>query len=240
MPAGSGRTWRLWTAENRCTCAGRLRGPVDRLPVHDGVYRLSRIDMEPGRLHPESTSPIPIHFVTRAIPERRRLIAIDSQPIDPGKVDYHEIARRGDTEVMEVFLEAGLPPDLQDHRGFPLLMIATYNDQKEMVDLLLESGAAVDAPDLSGNTPLMGVCFKGYEELGVHLLERGANPNVRNHSGATPLIMAAMFNRVRIARALLERGADATASGPQGTTALDIARSQNLTEMEELLATAGT
>lgn len=159
----------------------------------------------------------------------------DPQPIDLQNIDFHEIARRGDTEVMEVFLQAGLDPDLPNARAHTLLMIAAYHEQRAMVDLLLDAGARIDAPDTSGNTPLMGLCFKGYADLAAHLLARGADPNARNHAGATPLIMAALFAQAAIVRALLAHGADPHATDGQGRTARDIARAQGLDDLAALL-----
>ena len=59
------------------------------------------------------------------------------EPIDPSTVDVHEIARRGDAEVLAVFLDAGLDPNLRDDKGYSLLMIAAYNDQPDTTALLL-------------------------------------------------------------------------------------------------------
>lgn len=123
------------------------------------------------------------------------------EPVDPRNVDFHEIARRGDTEVMQMFLDAGIDPDLRDGRGYTLLMIAAYNRQPAMVELLLGAGADVDAPDASGNTPLMGLCYKGYVDVAKLLLDRGGDANARNNAQASPLMMAAMFRQAEIARA---------------------------------------
>ena len=116
--------------------------------------------------------------------------------IDPQNIDFHEIARRGDVEVMEAFLDAGLNPSLVNERDHSLLMIAAYNDQPEMVDLLIERGAKVDDPDGSGNSPLMGLCFKGNPALVERLLKHGADPNARNNAGATALWQGTPFTGV--------------------------------------------
>ncbi len=164
-------------------------------------------------------------------------------PIDPANVDYHEIARRGDTQVMAALLGAGLDPDLRDPgdaRGYTLLMIAAYHDQREMVELLLDHGADVDAADTSGNTPLMGLCFKGHADLAATLLDRGADANARNGSGATPLMLAAMFHQPAIMRALLDHGADASLANGQGHTAADLARFHGHADLIPLLQPPAT
>ncbi|MDY6814037.1 MAG: ankyrin repeat domain-containing protein, partial [Pseudomonadota bacterium] len=93
--------------------------------------------------------------------------------MDLDNVDYHEIARRGDVEVMDVFLTAGLDVNLTNTRGHSLLMIASYNHQPGMARLLLAHGADPNQPDASGSTPLMGTVFKGDIELAALLLEAG-------------------------------------------------------------------
>lgn len=158
--------------------------------------------------------------------------------VDLDNVDYHEIARRGDTEVMTVFLEAGLDADLRDDRGYTLLMIAAYNDKAAMVELLHDNGASIDAPDPAGNTPLMGLCFKGHAALAERLLAWGADPNARNNAGATPLMMAAMFKQAAIAEHLLAHGADSDMTDADTRTAADYARSYGHPEMVEMLEAA--
>ena len=143
--------------------------------------------------------------------------------IDPKKVDYHEIARRGDIEVMEAFLDAGLDPDLTNPRGHTLLMIAAYNQQPAMVDLLAAHGADVDQPDRSGNTPLMGCAFQGFAEVAELLLDQGADVAYTNGAGATALMFAAMYKQPAVVDALLTRGADPTRTDAQSRTATDLA-----------------
>lgn len=155
--------------------------------------------------------------------------------IDPQNIDFHEIARRGDVDVMEAFLDAGLNPSLINENGHSLLMIAAYNEQAGMVDLLAARGADVDSPDNSGNTPVMGLCFKGYPEIVARLLGLGADPNASNNAGATALMMAVMFGQREIAEMLLKHGADVEARDASGRTAADIARMNGLPEFVELL-----
>ena len=90
-------------------------------------------------------------------------------------------------------------------KGYPPLILASYNEQYEITKYLLDRCAEVDAQDTAGNTALMGVCFKGYQEIATLLLEYGANVNVQNYNGATALIYAATFNQTEIAKLLLRR-----------------------------------
>ena len=161
--------------------------------------------------------------------------ARDQDQIDVSNVDFHEIARRGDTEVMDMFLDAGLDPDLQDAQNNSLLMIAAYNGQLEMTRLLLDAGADPDLPGARGNTPLMGVCFKGYLEVAEELLARGAQVNARGGGDLTPLMMAALFNKLEFAKLFLAHGADAALTNLQGQSAAAIASANGFSEMADLL-----
>jgi len=109
----------------------------------------------------------------------------DGEPIDLDAVDYHEIARSGDADVLEAFLQAGIDPERRDETGHTLLMIAVYADQEPTTTLLLKRGADPDGPDGQGNTPLMAMAFKGHVERARQLLDAGAQPNRKGPGGAT-------------------------------------------------------
>jgi uncharacterized protein len=120
--------------------------------------------------------------------------------IDPRDVDDYEIAHRGDTEVLEVFLEAGLETGLRDMRRYTLLMIAAYNDQMKMVELLLDHGADADGRDTSGITPVMGACFKGNVAMAECLLAAGADPEATDARGLTAADLARTYGTPRTKR----------------------------------------
>ena len=161
-----------------------------------------------------------------------------NQAIDPRNVDYHEIARRGDTEVMQALLQAGLDPGLRDPRGYDLLMIAAYSGHADMVDLLLSHDADPDGRDPAGNTPLIGLGFKGFPDVARKLLAGGADPDARNGAGATALHFAAMFRQEALLDILLEHGADTTIVDSQGNTPADVAQGHGHADIAERLETA--
>lgn len=158
-------------------------------------------------------------------------------PIDLDAVDFHEIARRGDGDVLAVFLDAGLDTDLRDAQGNTLLMVAAYNDAAPTTALLLARGADPDAPGPAG-TPLMGLAFKGYADRARQLLDAGADPNVQNPAGASALHVAAMFRQTAVAEALLASGADAALRDARGMTPADLAAANGHTDLAERLGEA--
>ena len=88
-----------------------------------------------------------------------------------------DFARNNDAESLKIMLKNGLNPNLANHKGDSLLMLASYHNALNCVRLLLDFGANVDKPNDRGHTPLAGVCFKGYTQVAKLLLESGANPN---------------------------------------------------------------
>ncbi|MEX2381696.1 MAG: ankyrin repeat domain-containing protein [Opitutales bacterium] len=119
-------------------------------------------------------------------------------------LDY---ARQGETSELEPMLDAGLSPNLADHKSNSLLMLAAYNGNLETARLLLSRGAEVDHRNDRGQTPLGGVAFKGYPELIDLLIEAGAEVDADNGGGMTPYLYAVMFGRTEAEEALERHGA---------------------------------
>ena len=113
-----------------------------------------------------------------------------------------DFARADDSESLKIMLDNGLNPNLANHKGDTLLMLASYHNALNCVKLLLECGANVDKPNDRGHTPLGGVCFKGYGEVARMLLEAGANPN--SGGALSPINTAIMFRRKEILSLLLQ------------------------------------
>lgn len=119
-----------------------------------------------------------------------------------------DFARNNEAQNLKIMLENGLNPNLSNHKGDTLLMLASYHNAYECARLLLDFGASVDKPNDRGHTPLAGVCFKGYVKIAKLLLESGASPNgIENpkSKGAilSPINTAIMFGRKEILALLL-------------------------------------
>jgi ankyrin repeat protein len=133
-------------------------------------------------------------------------------------------ARLGDADMLARLLEKGLPPNMSNHKGDTLLMLAAYHGHVEATRLLLEAGAEPDRYNDMAQTPLAGAAFKGYLAIAELLLAHGAQPGFSPPGGKTPLMFAAMFNRIEIVEALLAKGIDIDAKSSDGLSALDLAR----------------
>ncbi|KAJ9657313.1 hypothetical protein H2201_008217 [Coniosporium apollinis] len=86
-----------------------------------------------------------------------------------------DLARTGATDSLSAYLTAGIPPNLTNHAGDTLLMLAAYHDHVSTVRLLISRGADVNALNGRGQSPLAGAVFKGYEEVVKALVEAGAD-----------------------------------------------------------------
>lgn len=114
-----------------------------------------------------------------------------------------DFARDNDAQSLKTMLDNGLNPNLANHKGDTLLMLASYHNALNCVELLLAKGAEVDKPNDRGHTPLAGVCFKGYIEVARLLLKAGASVN--GCGGAlSPINTAIMFRKKEILSLLMK------------------------------------
>ncbi|MGW5769998.1 ankyrin repeat domain-containing protein [Streptomyces longwoodensis] len=87
-----------------------------------------------------------------------------------------DLARRGRTEELVAYVDAGVPANLTNDRGDSLVMLAAYHGHAGAVRALLARGAEADRINDRGQTPLAGAVFKGETDVIDALLEAGADP----------------------------------------------------------------
>jgi ankyrin repeat protein len=122
-----------------------------------------------------------------------------SEAPDPEVVELatrvFEMARKGDTEALVRYLDAGVPADLTNDRGDCLIMLAAYHGHAGTVRALLDRGAQADRVNDRGQTPLAGAVFKGDAEVVRALLAGGADPAAGTPSAVDT---ARMFGRAEV------------------------------------------
>lgn len=122
-----------------------------------------------------------------------------SEAPDPEVVELatkiFELARRGETEALVAYVDAGVPANLTNDRGDSLVMLAAYHGHSEAVRALLERGAEADRINDRGQTPLAGAVFKGEEAVIRALLDGGADPAAGTPSAVDT---ARMFGRTEL------------------------------------------
>ncbi len=127
-----------------------------------------------------------------------------SQGVDPNSKDsdlkdartalYHA-AVFGYTEIAKKLLEKGAKVDVgAPETNQTPLMIAAFNENRDMVVLLLNSGAQVNTQDPAGDTPLTQAARRGNAELLALLINAGADVEVRTGEGLTALCLATQSN----------------------------------------------
>ncbi|MFH8801463.1 ankyrin repeat domain-containing protein [Streptomyces sp. NPDC017936] len=122
-----------------------------------------------------------------------------SEAPDPEVVELatkiFDLARRGQTETLVAYVDAGVPANLTNDRGDCLVMLAAYHGHAEAVRALLARGADADRVNDRGQTPLAGAAFKGETEVVKALLEAGADPAAGTPSAVDT---ARMFDRTEL------------------------------------------
>ncbi|MER6012759.1 ankyrin repeat domain-containing protein [Streptomyces bluensis] len=122
-----------------------------------------------------------------------------SEAPDPEVVELatkiFDLARRGETEALVAYVDAGVPANLTNDRGDSLVMLAAYHGHAEAVRALLERGAEADHVNDRGQTPLAGAVFKGDEAVIRVLLKGGADPLAGTPSAVDT---ARMFERTEL------------------------------------------
>ncbi|MFI0242797.1 ankyrin repeat domain-containing protein [Streptomyces sp. NPDC016845] len=103
-----------------------------------------------------------------------------SEAPDPEVVELatkiFDLARRGESEALVEYVDAGVPANLTNDRGDTLVMLAAYHGHADAVRALLARGADANRANDKGQTPLAGAVFKGEEGVIRALLDGGADP----------------------------------------------------------------
>jgi len=120
-----------------------------------------------------------------------------------------ECCREGDGKSVELFLKAGMIPDMRDRAGVTLLGLAIRNKHSAVAELLVTHGAAMDLQSEDrGYSALMDAAATGSLDLVEYLLKKGANPNLVSKDGQSALVIGVGRNDVPLCRKLLDYGAD--------------------------------
>ncbi|KAF2455972.1 putative ankyrin-like protein, partial [Lineolata rhizophorae] len=107
-----------------------------------------------------------------------------------------DAARAGDAPTLSAYLAAGIPPNLTNHAGDTLLMLAAYHGRVEAVRALLAAGADADAVNGRGQAPVAGAVFKGHADIVRCLVEEGRADVAMGRPSARDA--ALMFRRVEL------------------------------------------
>jgi ankyrin repeat protein len=111
---------------------------------------------------------------------------VAGEPIDPGVVELagrvFVLARGGHTEELADYLDAGVPVNLTNDKGDPLLILAAYHGHPETVGALLSRGADHGRANDRGQTALAAAVFKQSAGTVSRLMDAGADPDAGDPS----------------------------------------------------------
>lgn len=133
----------------------------------------------------------------------------------------------GNSEIVDILLDAGACPAATDCAGFtPLHMTAAVGTASpKIVRALVEAGASVSSGNKWGVTPLLSVAYCGHPCVLWELLECEADVDETDNLGQTPLMIASAWGQEGCVNMLITAGADVTLRSFRATTALhDAAR----------------
>ncbi len=111
---------------------------------------------------------------------------------------YFAAARTNDTQVIEQFVDAGIPIDSFNNKGYTALMIATYHGNKNTVNTLLQLGANACLEDNRGNTALMAAIFRGEFSIAKTLVSLDCDNAHQNKAGQTAEQFAQTFGQQKV------------------------------------------
>lgn len=131
----------------------------------------------------------------------RREMAKRKIPVDINA--FAERAALGDTTAVELFLSAGMDPNVRDSDVRTSLLLAAMRGHAVIVDALLRSGAEPNMEshhnDLEkGKTALMFAAQHGRQTILEKLLEYESQVNETTYYGETALMFAAEAGHVSI------------------------------------------
>lgn len=86
-----------------------------------------------------------------------------------------DLARAGEAEQLEEFLDHGVPVNAVSESGDSLLMLAAYHDRPDTVNMLLDRGADPDLRNARDQSIVAGAMFKGADEVVRRLVGAGAD-----------------------------------------------------------------
>jgi hypothetical protein len=152
---------------------------------------------------------------------------------------FTRAVERGDTGTVDLFLAAGMSPEVKGTDGRTALINAASRGSDHISRKLLSKGANVDGRDNNGSTALMEAAANDHKETAKVLLENGADANLKDNHGQTPMIRAAAQGHSEIVRLLLNRGAKIDAKDNDGRDALTWAEMNNRQDVVDLLKKAG-
>ncbi|MDZ8118336.1 ankyrin repeat domain-containing protein [Pontiella agarivorans] len=146
------------------------------------------------------------------------------------------LASLGNLPMLEVLLNAGLTPSINDVDGTPAVHRAAERSDSAALKLLIKAGAGVDERNGLYRTALMQCVGNAALQQARVLLAAGADVNTFDQRGDTALHIAVRRRSVPAVELLLENGADADSFNFLHQTPLHLAAEGGQDQLVKLFA----
>lgn len=143
-------------------------------------------------------------------------------------------AKKGDSEEISSWINAGADPSSTDSDGRTALILAVENGNIAALTVLLNAGADVLLTDSAGNTALHFAVITHNRKI-VKPLAASGNFEQKNQQGLTALLLAIELNDANLVAELLLHGSDANAVNSNSASALDNAQRKSNKTIIDLL-----
>ena len=154
-----------------------------------------------------------------------------------GRTELYTASGYGNTEIVQLFLQAHADPNTPNHYGNTPLHIASFRGHRQVVYLLLKAQADSNIRNIDGVLPLHSASQGGKVGV-VELLLAKTDPNIPNKYGNTPLHIAAHEGHQHVCETLFQALADPNIQNDDGATPLHEASQQARLGIVELLLQA--
>lgn len=137
------------------------------------------------------------------------------------------------TEICNMFIQAGIDINGKDENGTPMLNVAIRSDNTQMVEKLINLGCDINCiSEDRGYSPVMDAVWRGNKEITSLLISKGAELNTINKEGQSNLVLAVGADKTEIVKLLAENGADPDIKDAMGMSAYGYA---SLFKKQEIL-----
>ena len=116
----------------------------------------------------------------------------------------HRVSENGRSEVIQILMDAGADPYIQDRYGTTALQRAAGSGHSEAVQILIDTGVNPDIKNKYGSTALHWAAARGHSEVVRILVNASTEPDIQNKHGQTALYLAAEYGRSETVQILID------------------------------------
>ncbi|ORY26004.1 ankyrin, partial [Neocallimastix californiae] len=107
-------------------------------------------------------------------------------------------------EIIKYLMENGADPNIGNHSGQTVLMLASEFNNIELVKYLVKHHTQINAVDDDNNTALIIACGYNNYEIAEYLIQQGALTDIINNDSYSALMYACRRNNFRLVKLLVE------------------------------------